>query len=188
MQERALYGLSIGCTVGEFTRGTKPNEPRRTIKAIKSPPEASLTTFPMNELAGTGAVKTADIRTVRDFEDALRELLGSSHAAAKSMAQHGFKAANEKTSRLDSFVASPRDVRWQIQGVRSGFAPSGSSPIADIAARDVQCDDDDAHRRVLDGIVPNLALNAGRGRLGFTAPLTARWASHRPRSLKRRCR
>jgi hypothetical protein len=97
MQERALYGLSIGCTVGEFTRGTKPNEPRRTIKTIKSPPEVSLTTFPMNELAGTRAVKAADIRTVRDFEDALRELLGSSHAAAKSMAS---VASRRRTSGL----------------------------------------------------------------------------------------
>jgi len=28
----------------------------------------------MNELARTGAVKAADIRTVRDFEDALRDV------------------------------------------------------------------------------------------------------------------
>ena len=72
MKERALDGLSIGYTVGEFTRGTKPNEPRRTIKTIKSLPEVSLVTFPMNELARTGAVKAADIRTVREFEDAPR--------------------------------------------------------------------------------------------------------------------
>jgi hypothetical protein len=41
----------------------------------------SLVTFPMNELARTSAVKAADIRTVRDFEDALRDVLGFSHAA-----------------------------------------------------------------------------------------------------------
>jgi uncharacterized protein len=114
MQERALYGLSIGCTVGEFTRGTKPNEPRRTIKTIKSLPEVSLVTFPMNELARTGAVKAADIRTVREFEDALRDVLGFSHAAAKSIAQRGFKAADASSSRLDGFIASLRDVRRQI--------------------------------------------------------------------------
>ena len=51
MKERALDGLSIGYTVGEFTRGTKPSEPRRTIKTIKALPEVSLVTFPMNELA-----------------------------------------------------------------------------------------------------------------------------------------
>jgi hypothetical protein len=45
MKERALDGLLIGYTVGEFTRGTKPNEPRRTIKTIKSLPEVPLVTF-----------------------------------------------------------------------------------------------------------------------------------------------
>ena len=69
-------------------------------------------TFPMNELARTGAVKATDIRTVRDFEDALRDVLGFSHAAAKSIAQRGF--ANDQPSRLDSFIASLRDVRKQI--------------------------------------------------------------------------
>ena len=32
MKEGELDGQSIGYQVGEFTRGTKPNEPRRTIK------------------------------------------------------------------------------------------------------------------------------------------------------------
>ena len=45
-----------------------------TIKTIKSLPEVSLVTYPMNELARTGAVKAADIRTVPDFEDALRDV------------------------------------------------------------------------------------------------------------------
>src|SRR5262249_33890272 len=101
-------------TVNEFTRGTKPNEPRRTIKTIKNLPEVSLVTFPMNELARTGAVKAADIRTVREFEDALRDVLGFSHAAAKSIARRGFKMANEQPSRLDDFIASLRDVRRKI--------------------------------------------------------------------------
>jgi hypothetical protein len=68
----------------------------------------------MNELARTGAVKAADIRTVWDFEDALRDVLGFSHAAAKSIAQRGFKVVNEQPPRLDSFIASLRDVRRQI--------------------------------------------------------------------------
>ena len=110
MKERALDGLSIG----ETARGTKPNEPRRTIKTIKSLPEVSLVTFPMNELARTGAVKAADIRTVRDFEDALRDVLGFSHAAAKAIALRGFKAANDQPLRLEGFIASLRDIRRQI--------------------------------------------------------------------------
>jgi len=35
MKEGELDGLSIGYRVGEFARGTKSNEPRRTIKTIK---------------------------------------------------------------------------------------------------------------------------------------------------------
>jgi hypothetical protein len=41
-------------------------------------------------------------------------LLGFSHAAAKSIARRGFKAASEHPSRLESFIASLRDVRRQI--------------------------------------------------------------------------
>jgi len=68
----------------------------------------------LNELARTGAVKAADIRTVREFEDALRDVLGFSNTAARSIAQRGFKVANEQPSRLDCFVASLRDVRQKI--------------------------------------------------------------------------
>ncbi|MGJ5149860.1 HK97 family phage prohead protease [Bradyrhizobium sp. HKCCYLR1023] len=114
MKEKALDGLSIGYRVGDFVRGTKPNEPRRTIKSIKDLPEVSLVTFPMNDLARTGAVKAADIRTVREFEDALRDVLGFSHAAAKSIAQRGFKASDGQASRLDDFMAALRDTRSRI--------------------------------------------------------------------------
>ena len=71
----------------------------------------SLVTFPMNELARTGAVKAADIRTVRDFEDFLREVGGFSHAAAKSIACAGFRPAAQGHLQLDALVASLRDVR-----------------------------------------------------------------------------
>jgi HK97 family phage prohead protease len=112
LKEHALDGLSIGYTVGEFTRGTKPNEPRRTIKTIKSLPEVSLVTFPMNELARTSTVKAADVRTVREFEDFLREVGGFSHAAAKSIARAGFKGAEVEPSHLDELMASLRAVRF----------------------------------------------------------------------------
>jgi hypothetical protein len=114
MKENTLDGLSIGYRVGEFTRGTKPNEPRRTIKSIKDLPEVSLVTFPMNDLARTGAVKASDIRTIRDFEDFLREVGGFSHAAAKSIARSGFKSIESKPSGLNTLAASLRDLRRSI--------------------------------------------------------------------------
>jgi HK97 family phage prohead protease len=94
MKEKALDGLSIGYTVGDVVRGTKPNEPRRTIKTIKSLPEVSLVTFPMNDLARTNAVKS--ITTIREFEDFLRDVGGFSHAAAKAIAGHGFKSSEPR--------------------------------------------------------------------------------------------
>jgi hypothetical protein len=53
---------------------------------------------------------------VRDFEDALRDVLDFSNAAAESIAQRGFKVANEQPSRLDSCIAALRDVCRQIWG------------------------------------------------------------------------
>ena len=46
----------------------------RTINTLKNLPEASLVTFPLNGLARNGAIKAADICTVRDFENALRDV------------------------------------------------------------------------------------------------------------------
>jgi uncharacterized protein len=114
MKEGELNGQSIGYRVGEFMRGTKPNEPRRTIKTIKELPEISLVTFQMNDLARNTAVKASNIRTVREFEDFLRDVGGYSHAAAKSIARAGFKAAEAESPVLEAFVASLRDVRRSI--------------------------------------------------------------------------
>jgi uncharacterized protein len=71
-------------------------------------------TFPMNDLARNTVVKAADIRTVREFEDFLRDVGGFSHAASKSIARGGFKAADAEPSGLEAFVASLRDVRRAI--------------------------------------------------------------------------
>jgi hypothetical protein len=65
-------------------------------------------------LARNTAVKASDIRTVREFEDFLREVGGYSHAAAKSIARAGFRAADAEPSGLEALVASLRDVRRAI--------------------------------------------------------------------------
>jgi len=88
----ALNGLSIGFTAKEYTVGTKPKEPRRTLKTIDLM-EVSLVTMPANPKARVTAVK-ADM-TIREFEAALREQLGFSHAMAKKIALHGFKSLED---------------------------------------------------------------------------------------------
>jgi Escherichia/Staphylococcus phage prohead protease len=95
MKAGSLDGLSIGYRVKEFVLGTKPTEPRRTIKSLDLV-EVSIVTFPMNDKARIGAVKSGDIKTIREFEDFLRDVGGYSHAAAKAIAAGGFKAADPR--------------------------------------------------------------------------------------------
>jgi HK97 family phage prohead protease len=95
MKENELNGLSIGYRAKDFVRGVKPNEPRRTIKALDLV-EVSPVTFPMNRLATVSAVKAARIRTIREFEDFLRDAGGFSHAAAKAIAARGFKSSEPR--------------------------------------------------------------------------------------------
>jgi uncharacterized protein len=96
MKEGELGGLSIGYKATDFTYGTKPNEPRRTLKAIDLY-EISPVTFPMNSLATISGVKSAArrITEIRDYETFLRDVGGFSHAAAKAIAFGGFKANPE---------------------------------------------------------------------------------------------
>lgn len=91
MKAGALDGMSIGYRAKKFTLGTRPDEPRRKLEQIDLM-EVSVVTFPANGLARVSGVKS-DIRTIRDFEDFLRDAGGFSNAAAKAIASRGFKAA-----------------------------------------------------------------------------------------------
>lgn len=95
MKEGALDGMSIGYRAKEFALGTKPDEPRRTLKKIDLM-EVSVVTFPANGKARVASVKGAGmIRTIREFEDFLRDA-GFSNAQAKAIASSGFKAADPR--------------------------------------------------------------------------------------------
>lgn len=112
MQPRpALNGLSIGYRPKEFAYGTKPDEPRRTLKKVDLF-ECSLVTFPANDKARVGDVKSAgDIKTIRDFEAFLRESGGFSRAAATAIAAGGFKASpdpRDEDGHGDELVAAIR--------------------------------------------------------------------------------
>lgn len=66
MKERELNGLSIGFKAREFTRGMKPNGPRRILSAVDLF-EVSIVTFPANRLALIADVKGSEInRTTHD--------------------------------------------------------------------------------------------------------------------------
>lgn len=89
LKEGVLDGLSIGFRAKEFAIGTKPEEPRRTLKKIDLF-EVSVVQMPANGQARVSSVKS--IKTVREFEDFLRDEGGFSHAQAKAIASQGFKA------------------------------------------------------------------------------------------------
>lgn len=96
MKEGVLDGMSIGYRAKEFELGTKPDEPRRKLKKIDLM-ELSVVTFPANGAARVSAIKSAgSIRTIREFEDFLRDEGGYSHAAAKAIALGGFKASDPR--------------------------------------------------------------------------------------------
>lgn len=81
MKAGVLNGMSIGYRVKSFDYGTKPDQPRRTIKSLDLV-ELSVVTFPMNEQARVQRVKAADVLTKKDFEKALRDAGFSKNDAA----------------------------------------------------------------------------------------------------------
>lgn len=114
MKAGALDGLSIGYNVKEFVAGTKPGEPRRKLTNIDLV-ELSIVTFPANDKARIGNVKASDIKTIREFEGVLRDVLGYSHAAAKSIAARGFKAEEAiSLGDVEDFLRGIRSVRQDI--------------------------------------------------------------------------
>lgn len=107
----ALNGLSIGYEAKEWSLGTKPAEPRRTLKTIDLW-EVSLVTFPANPRARIGGVKAADgITTIREFEDFLRDAGGFSHAAAKAIACRGFRSDPRDEADLHDVLAAVKRLR-----------------------------------------------------------------------------
>jgi HK97 family phage prohead protease len=84
----AINGLSIGYIAKEWQQRSKPEEPRRTLKAIDLY-EVSLVTFPANPKARVQNVKST--LTERIAEQALRDA-GFSRTEAKAIVANGFGA------------------------------------------------------------------------------------------------
>lgn len=96
LKEGVLDGLSIGYRAKEFALRSKPEDPRRTLKAVDLV-ELSVVTFPANGKARISAVKSSsEIDTIRDFEKFLRDVGGFSHGQAKAIAASGFKASDPR--------------------------------------------------------------------------------------------
>lgn len=100
MQPRpAVTGMSIGYRPKEWAMGTKPDEPRRTLKKIELV-EISLVTFPANK-----AARVSQVKSIRSAEMALRDA--------------GFTAAEAKTILAEGFSGLPDDLRDAVDGAPS---------------------------------------------------------------------
>lgn len=95
MKEGAMTGLSIGYRTIKADYGKTAADPKRTIK-VANVHEVSVVDNPANALARVDSLKSAeDIKTIREFEDFLRDVGGFSHTAAKAIAAGGYKAKSE---------------------------------------------------------------------------------------------
>ena len=102
----AITGLSIGYIPKEFELGTKPKEPRRTLKKVELI-EVSLVTFPANPKARVSAVKAGEL-TERDIERLLTRDAGLSRSEARALMRGGvaaLKAMQDAGDELEEVLA-----------------------------------------------------------------------------------
>lgn len=112
MKEGVLDGMSIGYRVKEFSFGTKPDEPRRTLKKIDLV-ELSVVTFPANGKARVDAVKAASL-TERDFERMLTQDAGLSRSVARRLMAGGYdavKAMQDAGDGIGELAQFMRDLK-----------------------------------------------------------------------------
>ena len=91
-------GVLDSLSIGYVTKDSS-FDGRRRARLLKEVDllEISLVTFPMLPDARVSAVKSADgIKTIREFEDFLRDAGGFSRAAARAIAMGGFKATDPR--------------------------------------------------------------------------------------------
>lgn len=137
MKEDAIDGLSIGYLT--IKDRYDPDRRARLLEEIDLR-EVSVCAFPMNEDAVVTAVKTmaADIKTIRQFEDFLRDH-GFSNGAAKSIASKGFRGGVDQDvidTIQRTFTGLADGIKREFSQeerdrlARSGAAmPDGSYPI-----------------------------------------------------------
>jgi HK97 family phage prohead protease len=90
LKDGAIDGLSIGYSTVDAEYDADLGV--RSLKKLNLY-EVSLVTVPMNDAANVTSVKAADeIKTIRQFQAALRDVLGYSRAKAEAIAECGFKS------------------------------------------------------------------------------------------------
>lgn len=107
MQTKTITGLSIGYfpTLEKFD--TKANANMLIELDLR---EASVVTDPMLDVARVEQVKAAGLRTVREFEDFLRDVGGFSNSQAKRIASKGWGAVDVARDESDEALVKTIDL------------------------------------------------------------------------------
>lgn len=111
MKDGAIDGLSIGYRTLEDDYDRELNV--RKLKKLDLM-EVSIVTLPMNDAATVTGVKAAEtVKTIRQFEDFLRDVGGFSHAAAKAIAAGGFKSSEprDEDGAMTDLLTAARSAR-----------------------------------------------------------------------------
>ena len=118
MKEGELDGLSIGYRAKEFTFGTKPEEPYRTIKKLDLR-EVSVVLFGMNDRALVEGVKSRldELESLADCERILREAGDLSKKAATDLVSVIARIARREagaSKSLDGLLEQMRSINRPI--------------------------------------------------------------------------
>lgn len=115
VKEGAMRGLSIGYRAKQASPIRQDNKVLRQIKQADLF-EVSIVDDPMNAQARMLSVKAAGISSVRDFEKFLRDE-GFSHAAARAIAERGFKSSEprDEDGALNGLLAALTRARRAIR-------------------------------------------------------------------------
>ena len=122
LKSGVLDGLSIGYRAKEFVVGTKPGEPRRSLKAVELI-ELSIVTFPANDKARVGSVKSEF--DPREMEAALRDAGLSRNDAVKAVSvlrksllrDEGEPEPEQRDAAAEELMQTLHDAAAKIRGV-----------------------------------------------------------------------
>lgn len=115
MKVGGLTGMSIGYRAVEYSFGTKPGEPYRTLKSVDLV-ELSIVTFPMNPEARVSRVKAADIGSKQEFEKALRDAGFSKSEAAMLASKTNLPARRDAVGDEGGLLAAIQNLTNTVKG------------------------------------------------------------------------
>lgn len=112
LKSGAINGLSIGYRPKEYTY-----DPITGVRYLTEVElfEVSLVTFPANELAGVTSLKSETPKTIREFEQFLRDA-GYSRKDAKALASRGFTSlSNPCDAEEEALIAALENAAFTLQ-------------------------------------------------------------------------